>query len=50
MKGTLAIWSQKLLNEDSVVNSGRKYVLRTDLLFGSSSLQQPQQVSNCHLI
>eukprot|EP01118_Nematostelium_gracile_P001612 TRINITY_DN11676_c0_g1_i1.p1 TRINITY_DN11676_c0_g1~~TRINITY_DN11676_c0_g1_i1.p1 ORF type:complete len:200 (-),score=61.11 TRINITY_DN11676_c0_g1_i1:8-607(-) len=38
--GNALVYTQKLLHEGSVVTGGRKYVLRSDILFGKPSPQQ----------
>jgi len=37
------VYTQKLLHEGSVVAQGRKYVLRTDILFAKPPPPQPQE-------
>jgi len=46
--GMALVYSQKLLHEGSVVKSGKKYVLRTDIIFSKPT--QASQDSYCSII
>eukprot|EP01119_Soliformovum_irregulare_P020824 TRINITY_DN6806_c0_g2_i1.p1 TRINITY_DN6806_c0_g2~~TRINITY_DN6806_c0_g2_i1.p1 ORF type:complete len:235 (-),score=36.70 TRINITY_DN6806_c0_g2_i1:38-697(-) len=40
--GMVLVYTHRLLNEGSVVTDGRKYVLRTDIMFGQPSAEEPK--------
>ena len=39
-----------MLHEGSVVDSGRKYVLRADVMFGKPVAEQPQAEGYCSIL
>jgi len=47
--GLALIYTQKLLHEGSLVTKGRKYVLRSDILFGKVSDSPPAEGWSCSL-
>jgi len=47
--GTALVYTQKLLHEGSVVTSGKKYVLRSDILFAHPPEEQPAQPWSCQI-
>jgi len=47
--GLALIYTQKLLHEGSLVTKGRKYVLRSDILFGKLSDSPPTEGWSCSL-
>jgi len=43
------VYTQKLLHEGSIVTSGKKYVLRSDILFSKPLPQQDQSAWSCSI-
>eukprot|EP01116_Phalansterium_solitarium_P007227 TRINITY_DN19773_c0_g1_i1.p1 TRINITY_DN19773_c0_g1~~TRINITY_DN19773_c0_g1_i1.p1 ORF type:complete len:221 (-),score=17.01 TRINITY_DN19773_c0_g1_i1:346-1008(-) len=49
-KGTVLVYSHKMLHEGSTVTEGTKYVLRSDVLFSDPSKPPPSAGSSCILL